>query len=407
MLHGNYERPSRTTPVDEFRLDDLCSSLDGEPQWYVPATSFHQGDLRHLKHLQPVRVEMVPEPGNPYDPWAVALDIGGRRVGYMSSGSARYWHDVVAALNSQGLAVTMPGTVDHGWEERTEHVGVFTRDPDFDDLYDLAVLAGLREEHQAVVSRLTHDERVQMAGECWDEYSKSLRRTLHDLSEHAPSLRWGPKKAGSLRDRLPVWHYAFVRKDVLEHRRRRAALRAVRRTLRAEIRRRERAAKDAARHAADQLRSQQRDEARRLAESGRSLASISTSLGVSTSVVSSRLREAGVPPRDPARVNDQAAAERVARALEAARLQERGLSRQEIGAALDCGPDSVKQLLADGRFYANPSGQPERLALAQRCAALAIDGLDKSGVLGELGVAGGSALRAWRDAQALPKLAKL
>lgn len=52
--------------------------------------------------------ELVPEPFNPYDDTAVAIDVDGTRAGYMSSTAASYVHRHVAALVATGNRVLTP-----------------------------------------------------------------------------------------------------------------------------------------------------------------------------------------------------------------------------------------------------------------------------------------------------------
>ena len=52
--------------------------------------------------------ELVPEPFNAHDEYAVAVDLDGVRVGYASARYARYAHGYVSALNNQGRRVVVP-----------------------------------------------------------------------------------------------------------------------------------------------------------------------------------------------------------------------------------------------------------------------------------------------------------
>lgn len=52
--------------------------------------------------------ELVPEPLNPHDPTALAVDVDGVRVGYVSARAAEHMHWRVRELNSRGLAVEVP-----------------------------------------------------------------------------------------------------------------------------------------------------------------------------------------------------------------------------------------------------------------------------------------------------------
>ena len=52
--------------------------------------------------------ELVPEPMNSHDEFALAIDLDGARVGYASARYARYAHGYVSALNSLGSRVMVP-----------------------------------------------------------------------------------------------------------------------------------------------------------------------------------------------------------------------------------------------------------------------------------------------------------
>lgn len=64
-------------------------------------------------------LEVVPEPGNPHDHNALALDIGGNRVGYVPAKVAERLSPAVVEANTLGLRVMMQGrTYDNGeWRE--------------------------------------------------------------------------------------------------------------------------------------------------------------------------------------------------------------------------------------------------------------------------------------------------
>lgn len=53
--------------------------------------------------------ELVPEPSNPYDPNAVAVDRDGSRIGYLSSRIARVYHWRLRVLNGEGYSCFSPG----------------------------------------------------------------------------------------------------------------------------------------------------------------------------------------------------------------------------------------------------------------------------------------------------------
>jgi hypothetical protein len=76
--------------------------LEGDELVRVVGTSHYQDALLDLSGRQgdeEIRVQkvalLVPEPDNPHDPDAIAVQIDGRLVGYLSRDENRRWLDVV------------------------------------------------------------------------------------------------------------------------------------------------------------------------------------------------------------------------------------------------------------------------------------------------------------------------
>ncbi|GAB2466159.1 AAA family ATPase [Xylanimonas ulmi] len=96
---------------------------------------------------------------------------------------------------------------------------------------------------------------------------------------------------------------------------------------------------------------------------------------------------------------DSAQLPRVAEAAEALALQREGRTMDEVAALLGKSPHTVKDLLADARFYDDPEAQPERLALAQRAAELLrTTEMKKTEIIATLGLGSKAAGRVFRDA---------
>lgn len=114
--------PGRPTPV----------TLPGSTEVRVVGESAYQGELLELTggrryggvHLETVAF-LVPEPGNSADPDAIAVRIGGRRVGYLSRpDSARLRSAVAVAIERSGQA-SCRATIVGGWEREHGNVGFF------------------------------------------------------------------------------------------------------------------------------------------------------------------------------------------------------------------------------------------------------------------------------------------
>jgi len=56
-------------------------------------------------------VELVPEPDNPYDEWAISVRIDGLRVGYLSREDAPTWAAVIRRITASGLTPVTDGRI--------------------------------------------------------------------------------------------------------------------------------------------------------------------------------------------------------------------------------------------------------------------------------------------------------
>jgi hypothetical protein len=104
--------------------------IDGDDLLRVVGTSHYQDTLLELsgrKGEEEIRLEkiavFVPEPDNPHDPNAVAVEIDGRLVGYLSRDENRRWLDVVSGPRRVGCEAMIAGRAG------TAGVGVFLRLP--------------------------------------------------------------------------------------------------------------------------------------------------------------------------------------------------------------------------------------------------------------------------------------
>jgi hypothetical protein len=68
---------------------------------------------------------LVPEPGNPYDPNAVAVQIGGRTVGYLARGAAEAFKPVSERLLAVRRSGLCQARIRGGWEREDGDVGNF------------------------------------------------------------------------------------------------------------------------------------------------------------------------------------------------------------------------------------------------------------------------------------------
>lgn len=100
-------------------------------------------------------------------------------------------------------------------------------------------------------------------------------------------------------------------------------------------------------------------------------------------------------------VNVAVREDRLSRCRQAVELQARGASRREIAVIFGVGEETVKAMLRDGKFYANPDADPERLELAQAAAGARARGLTRTQYGDESRLSSGKADESWKDADVL------
>lgn len=321
--------------------------------------------------------ELVPEPNNPADPHALAIDLQGVRAGYVGANMASHYQWLIRAANYDGFRCFVPGYVE-------------TRDSVWIVLPTLKVIREV----------LDYESKAEQLRQLWDEISpevqKRIRGSRYRLDEETASVLW------QFRDRAPhlfptkpdpeafsygwVWMFNEVRKEFTA--RREAFLAARRDAVAAEKEKRERD-REAAKSERDQ-------KIRDLYRSGASKASIARTVGTSTSTINLVLgiEQARGGENAWSSASQDARLERCWRALE---LQSEGATRRQIADQLGVGTETVKELLADGRFYRSPTEYPGRFRWATEARARGwshAEGKER----------GAGATRAVRDANVLVKL---
>ena len=92
---------------------------------------------------------------------------------------------------------------------------------------------------------------------------------------------------------------------------------------------------------------------------------------------------------------------RLERCRDAVRLQEAGLSQARIAQAIGVASGTVKVLLRDGKFYADPTSDPLRAKAAEAAVRARNRGLTKNQFNAELGLTWSKLSEAWKDAETL------
>lgn len=113
MEHGVfYIRPE--VPAPEEPQDRLVLRSSGSRGTAVSGVEFHTPPRALLGTRSQLELERVPEPGNPWDRSAVAIDFAGQRIGYLPAETAPAWQPYVLAKREAGTAIFLPGTMGDG-----------------------------------------------------------------------------------------------------------------------------------------------------------------------------------------------------------------------------------------------------------------------------------------------------
>lgn len=406
-----YVRPrKRRTLVDQDGFDRAVAH--GDLLWdderkdtfglLVVGTIFNQG----LQGRPEGRLwcELVPEPGNPHDHHALAVDVDGVRCGYLPASVAAHFQWIIRALNRNGEACYVAGDVrrdlsqwydDEPWDDEDE----LQEDTDW-DLHLLVALptlqliealpevAAVRTKMRQLYDDLPAATKAQIVADDFHIRRRDVAAHIISRRDMVPELSF-PSQPNPLQ--LPRVFNHVLKEVRGRHASERAKAAAVLRQERErerqvelerirELRVAELAARDAAvldRHRA-----------------GRSRAKVAAEVGLSSQTVSKIVARHGFGPGEAGRnaYGEEQAAQRRGRAGQAVALQVAGLTRAEISEAMGVTTDTVKVLLSLGKFLADPLGTPERLELARTAY---LEGWSAANT------SGGARLRAIRDARDL------
>lgn len=98
--------------------------------FYQPALLRHCGARRGDAVHATCRATLVPEPDNPYDSNAVAVQISGDLVGHLAREEAQRWQLVVRTLADRGYVAACDAMIaGRGHQGETDNLGVFLHLP--------------------------------------------------------------------------------------------------------------------------------------------------------------------------------------------------------------------------------------------------------------------------------------
>lgn len=377
---GEYVRPAGAVLLKPFY---------GVDNHFVRGIAFHEESLRRFPDGQELHFELVPEPGNPWDHWAVAVHAEGERIGYVAAADSGRWQDIVVAYNRREHAVYASGFV-RAYGEGT--VGATVLLPSFSDTETLMDELGLFEECRRVTGSLPQEARKRILDRIHYLDDADVR-LIRSRSHLAPSLNWQLGTGSYAEDRYPTALYRyFIRTDREEREQRKVARDAAR-----AVRVTEKQAAEAER----KRKREEQEEARRvfasevvqMFQSGESRAGIARKYGCSSKRVSDTLAKAGYAPgpvipggASPAKYGTDARDERLAKAWQAMQMQRDGFLRREIAEELECTLLTVKILLRDAKFYEDPTTNPVRLSMLMRSRDQELEHLSGAELAAALGI---------------------
>ncbi|WP_139007037.1 hypothetical protein [Arthrobacter crystallopoietes] len=332
------------------------------PGWY-----HHSHNLPRNRSTHEYDVELVPEPGNPYDHRAVALHVDRKRIGYVSASDSSLWHDVVTAYNKRGHAVYARGTP-YLIGDRVVSFTVLL--PGNRDLVTHMAELGFFEECDRVISTLSPDVRIRITATSRYGIDPADVLLLRSKRHLAPSLNWQEGMDGRSESRYPMALYCrLVELDRIGRLQAQTVRKETAAAAKVERERREAETRALAAERAKALR----DNVLQLYTVGATKASIGRQLQCSEHRINRILTAAGIRPTVTA--NATLRSERAERAQQALRMQREELTRRQIAIQLDCSLETVKALLRDAKFYEDPSSDVHRLALVRTAKDPAYEGL--------------------------------
>lgn len=365
-----YERsPWDHSDLDFENTDFFWMGIRGtnfRPQYVLEqqALARHRGK-RELK----AHAHLVAEPDNPHDPLAVAVYSDARQhIGYVGAHIARNLHWHVRRIEQTGSAAFTRILLK--FNEEPPH-----DDYDYDDYEDL----DLPEAWIALptfrrLERLGHwDEAERQLFRIWTEMPREVRHSLvgtfldqnTELMKYLRSVRTSAPLAAIPDSDDPGALPPQLRSFFLD---RRPEIRSEKVQEKSEKRLLELQAKQRKKEAKEREKRVLSDAIAEMLLAGASRSRIESELGTSAYTISRVAKERGLtnslgaPGMNIASL--RAAEGRVKRCLQAAAMADEGLIYSEISSALGIGPSTVKDLVADGRFYQNPNRNASRLRQA-------------------------------------------
>ncbi|MFC7456245.1 hypothetical protein ACFQS2_03470 [Brachybacterium sp. GCM10030267] len=394
-------------PIGELRMStwEVARSIDRRDERPFEELPLMWAGVRGSAYSDPVRWfytpgkwfnvwgELVPEPFNRHDDHALAVDLDGIRLGYAPARYARYAHSYVSALNGRGSRVMVPlryrsdyvrgiktliasglvalPTLDEfkrlfpSDEEYLrllaplwEALGSETRAQIARDRFHLTeetLAAVIKLRHLAPEAGIPPRLRPNAVPRGVNHFLKHKRFETRIAEAHERQLR-GEKIIAAFRE---GWRQADISRQL------NISASVVKRAL-------DGAGVDTSIPQVNPVERRTRSNIVIMLENGIARREIMKTLGVSSHTVTTAAHAAGLEVRSEAGLNDYSRArmrERLARCRRAFHLQQSGASRAEVAQDLGVSAEMTKTYLSDGKFYADPKSNWERLETARAVRA--------------------------------------
>jgi hypothetical protein len=123
---GFFDRMRGQEPIRDMgggQIEVSAVMLNGGGTVEVVGEASYQAELDRIcggrcedGHNREVMAALVPEPSNPYDENAVAIQVDGMRVGYLSRADALAYRPVVAQLSKRNTVGACQAVIRGGWD---------------------------------------------------------------------------------------------------------------------------------------------------------------------------------------------------------------------------------------------------------------------------------------------------
>lgn len=103
-----YRRPEETEADGPHQRLVLRDTEDQITLQALRGQEYHLVPIAAMQARPALELEMLPEPGNPWDRTAIAMDFEGQRIDYFPAEIAESWQPAVRRLRRIGLALYLP-----------------------------------------------------------------------------------------------------------------------------------------------------------------------------------------------------------------------------------------------------------------------------------------------------------